>query len=91
MMTVLHETATGLAPVLLTSSTELGSRSGGLLRALNAGALVVVDDNRVPVRAALMVPPQYIPDVLRFLDIDPGTLPEPGTVRDAPSEAITQS
>jgi hypothetical protein len=57
-------------------------RSGGFLRALSTGALVLVDDNRIGCRAALMVPPQHIPAVLAFLGIDPDSVPEPGTVRD---------
>lgn len=77
-MIVLHETEAGMPPVLITSANELGNRSGGILRALSAGAVVLVDDNRVGCRAALMIPPRSIPDVLTFLGIDPGTLPEPG-------------
>jgi hypothetical protein len=69
-------------PVLVTSANELGRRSGGILRALASGALVVVDDNRVGARAALLIPPQDIPAVLAFLGIDPATLPQPGTARD---------
>ena len=80
-MTVLHETGTGAPPLLVTSASELGSRSGGILRALSTGALVLVDDNRIGCRAALLVPPQHIPAVLAFLGIE-GSLPEPGTARD---------
>jgi hypothetical protein len=82
VMTVLHETAAGAQPLLITTSSELGNRSGGILRALSTGALVLVDDNRVGCRAALMVPPQLIPAVLRSLGIDPDSVPDPGTVRD---------
>lgn len=70
-------------PVLFTSANELGRRSGGILRALSGGALVVVDDIRVGARAALLIPPQDIPRVLEFLGIDPDAMPEPGEVRDA--------
>jgi hypothetical protein len=69
-------------PVLITSASELGARSGGLLRALSTGALVRVDEGRVNRAAALLVPPQDIPAVLDFLGIDPATLPAPGEVRD---------
>jgi hypothetical protein len=79
-MTTVVESET--RPVLVTSAAELGSRSGGILRALSTGAVVRIDDNRVGCAAALLVPPQLIPGVLKFLGIDAATLPEPGTVRD---------
>jgi hypothetical protein len=81
MMTVLHETETGI-PVLVTTKSELGSRSGGILQALASGAIVRVDDRNTEAAAALLVPPHLIPAVLRSLGIDPGTLPEPGAARD---------
>jgi len=81
-MTVLHETAAGSPSLLITTASELGNRSGGILRALSSGALVLVDDNRAGYRSALMVPPQLIPAVLRSLGIDPDHVPDPGTVRD---------
>lgn len=81
-MTVLHETAAGSPSLLITTASELSSRSGGILRALGSGALVLVDDHRVGARAALMVPPQLIPAMLRGLGIDPGSVPDPGMSRD---------
>lgn len=83
-MTTLIETDTGTRPVLITSRTELSARSGGLLRALNAGAVVRVDDLNICCEVALMIPPQLIPEVLAFIGIDPAGLPEPGSARDAP-------
>lgn len=83
-MTTIVDTGTETRPLLITSRTELSARSGGLLRALGSGALIRVDDLNIGCEVALMVPPQLIPAVLRYLGIDPDTLPEPGTVRDAP-------
>lgn len=82
-MTTVVDAGTGIPSVLITSAAELGSRSGGILRALATGALVRVDDNRVQAEACLMVPPQHIPAVLAFLGIDPDSMPDPGTIRDA--------
>jgi hypothetical protein len=83
-MTAIVDTGTETRPLLITSKTELSARSGGLLRALNAGAVIRVDDHNIMCEVALMIPPQLIPAVLRFIGIDPDLLPEPGTVRDAP-------
>ena len=69
--------------VLITSATDLGKRTGGLLAALASGALVRVDDLRVGRSAALLVPPQLIPRVLEAVGIDPASLMEPGAVNDA--------
>jgi hypothetical protein len=81
-MTQLVETEAGAPVILVTTKTELSARSGGILRALATGAVVRVDDNNIGAEAALLVPPQWIPQVLALIGIDPATLPEPGTVRD---------
>jgi len=80
-LTSIVETETGI-PVLVTTKSELGSRSGGILQALASGAIVRVDDRNTEAAAALLVPPHLIPAVLEFLGIDPGTLPAPGMARD---------
>lgn len=81
-LTQIVETEAGAPPVLIVTKSELGNRSGGILRALATGAAVRVDDLAVGCAATIMVPPSWIPEVLRLLGIDPGTLPEPGTARD---------
>ena len=81
-MTALVDSGTGAPPVLVTSLTELHDRPGGVIRGLTAGALVVVDNDQIKCRAALMVGPQHLDDVLRFLGVDPATLPAPGEARD---------
>ena len=80
-MTAIVETETGV-PVLITTKSELGSRSGGILRALSTGAVVRVDDHNLGAEACLMVPPQFIPQVLEFLGVDSALLPDPGSARD---------
>ena len=81
-MTALVDSGTGAPPVLVTSLTELHDRPGGVIRGLTAGALVVLDNDQIKCRAALMVGPQHIPAVLAFLGIDAASLPAPGTARD---------
>ena len=72
-------------PVLVISATELGNRSGGVLREVGAGALVRVDDLRLkmtvgwlsaepPARPAGISPESWS----RALT----ALPEPGTAAD---------
>jgi hypothetical protein len=80
-LTQIIETEAGV-PVLITTLSELGSRSGSLVRALDTGAVIRVDDHNIGRAAALLVPPTWIPEVLRMMSIDPDTLPEPGTARD---------
>lgn len=90
-MTALVDSDTGAPPVLVTSLTELHDRPGGVVRGLTSGALVVLDNDQIKCRAALMVGPQHLDAVLAFLGVDPATLPEPGTVRDQPEPEITQA
>ena len=81
-MTALVDSTPGAPPVLVTSLTELHDRPGGVVRGLTAGALVVLDNDQVRCRAALMVGPRHLDAVLRFLGVDPASLPDPGTARD---------
>lgn len=79
-MTVTAEA--GTVPFLVVSASELGSRSGGLLREVAKGALVRVDDLRVRQVCALIVPPQYAEAVLELFGIGPDQLPAPGEAAD---------
>ena len=90
-MVTLHETAEGLSPVLIATASDLGNHSGGLLRAAAAGALTVIDDNRVAPALPCWCPAAYIREVLAFVGIDPDSLPAVGADRDELAPAITQS
>jgi hypothetical protein len=81
-MVVVMTAEAGTVPVLVVSASELGSRSGSLLREVAAGALVRVDDLRVKRTCALLVPPQLANAVLEFLGVSPDGLPEPGEAAD---------
>ena len=54
-MTQIVDTETGV-PVLITTKSELGSRSGSLIRALATGAVIRVDDHNLGCEAALLIP-----------------------------------
>ena len=73
-------------PVLVVSASELGSRSGSLLREVAAGAVVRIDDLRLGLTVGYLSlePPASVAGVL-------DSPPEPGTaadrvLRDPPGE-----
>ena len=74
--------ATEAPPLLVASAGEVGRSPGRLWREA-ARCLVLVDDNRLPARNGLVVPPYLADRVLEFLGIDPATVPPPGAVADS--------
>jgi len=63
--------------VLDRTASDLGARSGGMLRAVAAGDVALVKDNRLGQYVALLVGPQHIRAVLEFLGADTSLLGPP--------------
>jgi hypothetical protein len=77
VVAVAAEPETGMPSVLVVSASELGSRSGGLLRALASGMVVRIDDLRLGLTVGYLSlePPASAAGVL-------DRLPEQGTAAD---------
>jgi hypothetical protein len=80
VMTIAMEAET--ATVLIGNLSDLHSNTGKIVRNAARGDLQRIDDGSAKVVACLVIGPQYIDSVLRFLGVDPDSLPAPGSARD---------
>lgn len=77
VVAVAAEPETGMPSVLIVSASEVGARSGGLLRALASGTVVRIDDLRLRQTVGWLSaePPAWVAGL--------AGLPEPGEATDA--------
>lgn len=80
-MTVVTESETSAA-CLAGTLGDVHNRTGAVARNAAAGAFQLIADASARRWAFLVVPPEYMDDVLRQYGIDPDSLPRPGEASD---------